>query len=365
MQIIKIIVFRFIAIVLGFIIAFSIGELGIRIISPQETGPIQFAFNNELGEIPVPNQHGRRTLPGVYDYTYSNNSYGFRGHKEYTFEKTSNFRVLFLGDSFTYGIGVNDDQTFAYHIENNLSDFLGSVEVINSGNGGKGTDYALKLFQTLGYKYKPDLAALCFFPNDFSDNERNEYFHLDSDGKLHAKSFVSSIGAKKAFFMNIPGYNWFISWSHVANLLKQAALKYMVSFSSNSDLVVHYRNKEDNYSNHKNIELTNILIIKLKESVKSTGSKLIIFFIPDSSAVSLYRRSHSLSKDENAIMNLASNLNINFLSLTPIISDTEYKLDKLYYKEGHWTPRAHYIAAKYMSSHIKQCLENQQLFVVN
>ncbi len=47
-----------------------------------------------------------------------------------------------------------------------------SVEVMNAGCPGKGTDYELKSFQTVGRKFHPDLTVLGFFGNDFQDNDR-------------------------------------------------------------------------------------------------------------------------------------------------------------------------------------------------
>jgi hypothetical protein len=125
-------------IVTGLMVALAIGEIGVRIISPQRTGPVEFAAHPELGDIMFPNQKGRRTLPGVYDYTYSNNSLGFRGSREYG-DRKSCCRIMVLGDSMTYGVGVNDDQTFASRLEKDLSASNGPVEVINAGSAGKGT----------------------------------------------------------------------------------------------------------------------------------------------------------------------------------------------------------------------------------
>ena len=228
-------------------------------IRPQRTGPVTYSFHEELGQIPVPHQHGQRSYYGMYDFTYSNNSFGFRGPKESSFEKTANYRVLLLGDSFAYGVGVNDDQTFAHQIENNLSGMPGGLEVINAGNGGKGTDYALKLFQAMGYKFKADLVALCFFSNDFSDNERQQYFSLDSDGKLKPKPLVSPLNAKQEFIMGLPGYNWLMSWSHLGNLLSQTLLKYLTSDISpkNTNVAVFDYNKTHRFSNDSNSELAN------------------------------------------------------------------------------------------------------------
>lgn len=116
---VKNLLLKIISVVAGFIIALGIAEIGVRIISPQWTGPVEFAADPVLGDIMFPNRQGRRTLPGVYDYTYHNNSLGLRGTREYG-EKKSGCRILLLGDSLTYGIGVNDDQTFGSLMEKAL-----------------------------------------------------------------------------------------------------------------------------------------------------------------------------------------------------------------------------------------------------
>ena len=94
MKAINEIIFRIFAILLGCVIAFVIAELGIRLLMPQMTGPIWVAFDSELGPIPVPNQRGSRTIPGLYSYTFSNNSLGFRGDKEYSFKKPVSYTHL-------------------------------------------------------------------------------------------------------------------------------------------------------------------------------------------------------------------------------------------------------------------------------
>ncbi len=76
-------------------------------------------------------------------------------------------RVLFLGDSFTYGPGVNDDRSCAVQVEKDLRADRLSMEVMNAGAPGKGTDYALKCFRTVGRKFHPDLIVLGFFATIF------------------------------------------------------------------------------------------------------------------------------------------------------------------------------------------------------
>ncbi len=178
----KSVLLKILGVLVSFIIAFGIAEIAVRTFAPHQVAPVRFAYDPQLAEIPTPGQQGRKILPEVFDHTYSNNSLGFRGKKEYRFEKTTDFRILFLGDSFTYGLGVNDNQTFAYLVEQQLLQDHLSVEVINAGNPGRGTDYALRFFQVRGAKFRPDLTVVCFFANDFVDNERGDYFRVAEDG---------------------------------------------------------------------------------------------------------------------------------------------------------------------------------------
>ncbi len=203
--------FKGILVIISFSFAFGIVELYVRHYNPQEVAPIRFVFDPQLGDVPTPNQKGRKIRPGLFDHTYSHNSLGLRGSKEYSFEKPTGQRILFLGDSFTYGYGVNDDQTFPYLIEKHLLQDHIPVEVINAGVSGKGTDFELKFFQVLGYKFKPDLTVLCFTANDFIDNERGEYFSVSPDGEISPKTLKRSGGLLKISFGIYPAIiGWFL-----------------------------------------------------------------------------------------------------------------------------------------------------------
>ncbi len=94
------------------------------------------------------------------------------------------------------------------------------------GVSGKGTDYELKFFQVLGYKFKPDLTVLCFAANDFIDNERGEYFSISPAGEIFPKALQNSRGLIKTALWYLPGYNWLVSWSQTANLIKEAGIKW-------------------------------------------------------------------------------------------------------------------------------------------
>lgn len=299
-------------------------EVFLRVFAPQQTGPIQFVYDPIRAAIPVPGQHGRHTLPGIYDYTYTNNSLGLRGPE--IGQKTQR-RILLLGDSFTYGIGVNDDQTFAYKLAQ-----LTSSEVINAGNGGTGTDYALRFYETIGHNLNPDLVVLCFFANDFQDNEKGVFY----DSYLKPKDLSQSVYARRRFLGN-PVYSGLMDHSHLANLIRLGFMQtrlWQVSGPVNPNI---------------NLAPTTRYLQALDKEV-GKDSKLIVVYIPSKEDIDGYRQGKA-STFEAALKAIHDEK-----SLTPVLADSKYKSDELYLGEGHWAPKAHELAAKAISNYVGERL---------
>jgi hypothetical protein len=91
----------------------------------------------------IPHAYAHRTLkPGVtetidtkaFDYELTVNSVGLRGGEILLRRPSNGYRTLMLGDSFTLGNGVEDDETFSAILERSLSDGGDRiVEVLNAG----------------------------------------------------------------------------------------------------------------------------------------------------------------------------------------------------------------------------------------
>jgi acetyltransferase AlgX (SGNH hydrolase-like protein) len=95
------------------------------------------------------------------------NSRGYRG-REYAWDSATGFRILGLGDSFAFGFGVEEDDTYLARVERALADR--HVEVINAGLAGMGPDNEARLLAADGPRLHPDLVLLGFFVgNDLMD----------------------------------------------------------------------------------------------------------------------------------------------------------------------------------------------------
>ncbi len=110
--------------------------------------------------------------------TYRMNSQCWRD-VEHQFEKPDSVtRLLFLGDSNTFGV-VHFDDLYTRQVERLLSKGgMRDIEVISIGVGGWGTDHVLEALLNEGLRYDPDVVIYQFCGNDITDNTAS-FVHYD------------------------------------------------------------------------------------------------------------------------------------------------------------------------------------------
>ncbi len=104
-----------------------------------------------------------------YQVVENINSLGLRGVREIRPTKPDGvLRVACVGDSFTYGHGVNDDETWPHQLEQALATRLGvgRVEVLNFGVSAYEITQEVRQIETMVMRFDPDLVLLCWFFND-------------------------------------------------------------------------------------------------------------------------------------------------------------------------------------------------------
>ena len=98
------------------------------------------------------------------------NNLGFHDYERQT--TNSNYRILFLGDSFLEARHVNTDSLFTIRLEKKFTQEGQRIEVINGGVPGTGTVYQYMLWKEFFEPtVKVDHLVLCFYMgNDLVDN---------------------------------------------------------------------------------------------------------------------------------------------------------------------------------------------------
>ena len=120
-----------------------------------------------------------------FDVLVKINKFGFRGEDFGIEKEKSTLRIFMVGDSFTYGVGAENNQTIPYLTEQRLREEGLRVEVVNAGKGHASTiSHYLKL-RDIYLKFKPDVVFLLFDFSDLEDDWRLEkHLVCDKDGKM-------------------------------------------------------------------------------------------------------------------------------------------------------------------------------------
>ncbi len=132
----------------------------------------------------IPRKNISVTINSIH---YKHNSQGFRGDEPEA-QKTKK-RIVCVGGSTTYCIGVNNNETWAYYLDSLLQP---EYEVLNLGIPGHTTVEHKKLLPDALEKYAPDLVILHCGLNDLRNmhvqNLGNDY------SEFHQPSLYASFG---------------------------------------------------------------------------------------------------------------------------------------------------------------------------
>ena len=108
------------------------------------------------------NHHVRgRCWDRPVEFTFSTNELGLRNPPVGPKTKP---RILALGDSTTFGLGLGDEETWPRQLGRILGD---SAEVINGGVAGYSAFQGLRFLDKKGLALQPDIVIACFGQNDF------------------------------------------------------------------------------------------------------------------------------------------------------------------------------------------------------
>lgn len=149
-------------------------ELVLRLIAPQALlqDPDAFTPDPELGMRLRPGFTGEFVTP-EFRSRWIINTEGHRGPVPAPRERVG-FRIAALGDSFTFGYGVEEEEAWPRLLEERLSERTegrGRIELVNLGVGGYGTFQQLSWLARKWEALQPDLVIIAFYVgNDPSDN---------------------------------------------------------------------------------------------------------------------------------------------------------------------------------------------------
>ncbi len=292
---------------LGVFLSLVMIEMGLRVFYPQYSGkPVQ--FHPVLGFSPIPNYDDTYIWPGHESVThFHTNSLGFRDSEIHIPKPENVFRTLVLGDSMTFGIGVEEEEAFTEVIEKMLNDNAkaGDVryEVINAGVPGYSTAQELLQYRLYGQQLNPDLVILAFLvTNDLLDNLCAEqilpdrtFVHADPAKpcfalrdeelvEMHNPQRPKDVPNRKELFSNVKSlHTWIFFRSRMKNILTSNVE--VIELVSNLGIDVEASYVPGTLSWYmeecgEGWPLTEKLLGRLKEEVADDGGRLVVVVLP-------------------------------------------------------------------------------------
>ena len=325
---------RWLLVLLTFLIAM---ELGLRrlpetaFLSPHDNAYWQAALREKLATIPPDRllppdlafdaKLGWRMKPGYGKKGVHHNSHGYRGAREFSTDGDPS-RILLLGDSFTYGLGVTDDETWGAQLAR-----LTGREAIDTAVAAHSIDQSLLLWENEGKAYKPGTVVLGyavdkFFTNPLSVRNLPKPWFSVSDGSLQLRgvpvpapeTLADNDRLRRPFSLRlVDAGRWLVD-----KLRAKAGLP--------ADFTIQ-------------ATLSEALLARLDRSVRDNGGHLIVAFIGE-----CFDGDADNRQAEEAIMASCKTLGLDCIDIAAAMRQGDYA--GYYGSNCHWSPAGHRFAAE-------------------
>ena len=169
--------------VVSLIVALAMVEAGLRLTDRVRNVGASFSeFDPVYGKWLKKNASIRRITP-EFDMLLETDSLGFR---EPELPDDAKGAILFTGDSFTMGYGVDQNLDFPSLVRAALEREMGAEApaIVNTGVGNSGNGRTLLWLEREAARFDPSLVVIQLTGNDFEDNREERLFEPDHSGTL-------------------------------------------------------------------------------------------------------------------------------------------------------------------------------------
>ncbi len=264
--------------------------------------------------------------------------------------------IVLLGDSFTRGACVDENQTLRYFLNNSLS-------TISLGNGGSFYSY-YATFKEYVKIVKPKFTIINVY-------EGNDFIDLDEESKTYLKNYI----LERNFSQNLINKQTKIDdeISEYFNLWLDSKIKIYQNIETNEEILskfdiyikslklssiinlimITYSDLNYFFSDIPQKEDLRKILISIKEDVKKWNGELIINYIPSYEKIVFKKRETYNYK--NKFFKLCDEIGLNVIDFTNII-ENEPEINKIYPLgiKGHFTEYGYRLLSKYIIDEISK-----------
>lgn len=332
--------FVIVSILIGFVCAAFLTEGLVRIFYDVPPGSRRFVIDSGFGvRANAPNVVRRKHYPGVFDVTISTNSAGMRGVREYALKKPGKVeRILMLGDSFVFGVGVEDDEVVSSVLESILNEGSGSgveYEVINLAVAGFGQAEELVTYTELGRNYDPDAVVMFYFNNDIANNAFAKLFEVVDIGSVRRTEtdYLPAMGARKLIY-SFGVFRWLAENSRAWRLVREK-----VSYLVQQTMLKEQGLQGFSDTNTEVLTLAGALVLQFIKDVQADGARPIVVIIPYGKDIT-----SNFPLDAESVEKMGADF----------VDGRDYYVEDDYFIEGHWNVTGHRKTAERLAELLKE-----------
>jgi len=304
-----------------------------HMVSAEGTYQPFFVSDEELVKVGSKNFRGK-LISAEYRNAIKTNNLGFRADIDYNPEKDGRFRIMILGDSFTFGQGVEKEQVYSSVLGRMIENKLGiKTECMNMGVIGYGTLQEIKVFRKYSH-FNPDLVILGSYirdtfgsegGNDLVDNYRYAVKH--KKWKVSTNGHLPKASSKD---LSLP--------RRIRGFLKKNSNLYRnIELMLGGVIRKYYKPKDNLKLKEKAWEITLSALTEFDKELQEDGIKCLLYWIPFPQAVTT--NNHSVAERIDALELQ------NIILVDPVQEMGPDPMQYYYRLDSHWNEKGHDLAA--------------------
>ena len=328
---------RLAAATLATLVALALAEAALIVWDPPMSRPrvkSYAMYSPELGWMNRPGAEGWHVDIG---YHIRINSHGLRG-PEISLDKPKGvFRILGLGDSFSFGWGVEEGKTYLRVLESKLRAAGYRVEVLNAGVPAWHSVQSLGYLKKRGLRFRPDLILAEFFVDDVYNSSLGQFVKSAKAVKLREEE--EAVRREKASSSWSPRlYNMWFNYQKIRRAERDYKRRnpHANFESEQKTLPRDFDKKAGRVADLKE------MIAEWKKTREETGVPIVIYYMPAGGALN----SPPHQGEYRALRRLSAEAGLPFYDVVKLF-ENDPAPRKLYQhpKDGHIGARGHAVLA--------------------
>jgi hypothetical protein len=283
-------------------------------------------YDPQLGWINMPNRHAVNRYGPNKSATH--NALGLRATREYAVAiPAGRYRIIFLGDSFSYGVNADDAGTYPARLES----LDPAIEAVNMAVTGYGVDQMYLSYMRDGDRLNANLAVLAFIEDDLRRMKLSAFLVQNPKPRLflHGDHLVVA---------NVPVATWGLA----------ARRGWAAEFPNSLASVQILRSVYDLFvQNYDPIPVAERVFADLNSAAAKRHQRFAVVYLP--ARTDLDRQSPAAATLQAA----AARDHIPFFDLTPQFKDATTRGVPLFGKDVHYSDAGYQVIAQLLLNDLR------------